>query len=123
MKLQQTSDMTAGGGLWRGALWGVVAAIVAPVTAPVAVVAAGGGLGAWIAGAGDKGISNQFMKQAGETIQDNEVVVFVLAEEASAHEIESMIQDAVKDGAKIEYGLVNENAEQFFRESLNAPEA
>lgn len=120
VKLQQTSDMTAGGGLWRGALWGLVAAIVAPVAAPAAVVAGGAGLGAWIAGAGDKGISNKFMKQAGETIKDHESVVFVLAEEASAHEIEAMIHDAVQDGAKIEYEVLNENAEQFLRESLTS---
>lgn len=123
VKLQQTTDMTAGGGLWRGALWGVVAAVLAPVTAPVAVVAAGGGLGAWIAGAGDKGISNKFMKQAGEVIKDNESVVFVLADESSARGLEAMIQDAIRDGAKIEYEVLNETAEQFLRESLTSGEA
>lgn len=123
VKLQQTSDMTAGGGLWRGALWGLVAAVAAPVAAPAAVVAGGAGLGAWIAGAGDKGISNAFMKQAGEAIKDNESVVFVLADEASAHGLVDMIQDAIHDGAKIEYEVLNENAEQFLRESLTAGEA
>lgn len=123
VKLQQTTDMTAGRGFWRGALWGLVAVIVAPVTAPAAVVAGGGGLGAWIAGAGDKGISNKFMKQAGETISDSEAVVFVLADEASARKLESMIQDAIQGGAKIEYEVLDENAEQFLRESLSAGEA
>lgn len=117
VKLQQTTDMTAGRGFWRGALWGLVAAIAAPVAAPAAVVAAGGGLGAWIAGAGDKGISNKFMKQAGEAIKDNESVVFVLADESSAKGIEGMIQDAIaNEGAKIEYEVLNENAEQYLRE-------
>ncbi|HMR49029.1 MAG TPA: DUF1269 domain-containing protein [Arachnia sp.] len=123
VKLQQTTDMTAGHGFWRGALWGVVAAIVAPVAAPAAVVAAGGGLGAWIAGAGDKGISNKFMKQAGETINDHESVVFVLADEASAREIASEIQDAIAEGAKVEYEVLNESAEQFLREALTSGEA
>jgi uncharacterized membrane protein len=63
------------------------------------------------------------MKQAGETISDSEAVVFVLADEASARKLESMIQDAIQGGAKIEYEVLDENAEQFLRESLSAGEA
>ena len=98
-----------GGGL--GLLVGIVAAPLVPA------VAVGAGIGALVGKARDRGISDDLIKQAGEAIETYGAgaVVFVLADQANSQVITKLIDEAAAGGAKVEYQVLSEDAQDLLR--------
>ncbi len=89
VKIRQTSDMTAGKGVWRGALVGALASIfVGPF---VGMTAVGGAAGAVYGKLRDKGIHDKLMKLAGDQLEANGAAVFVLADDDVADRLEKKV--------------------------------
>ena len=81
-------------------------------------VAVGAGLGAIVAKARDRGISDKLIEQAGKSIESYGAVVFVLADQASTDAITRLIDEKVAGGAKVEYEVLAEDAQTLLRETL-----
>lgn len=92
VKVEQTSDLTAGKGVLRGGLLGAAVSIFAGPL--VGMTAAGGAVGAAYAAMRDKGIDDKLMKLAGEQLEAGEAAVFVLAGDSAAATIEGAVRDA-----------------------------
>ena len=84
----------------------------------VPATAVGAGLGAIVAKARDRGISDKLIEQAGRSIESYGAVVFVLADQASTRTITTLIDEKVADGAKVEYEVLAEDAQNLLRETL-----
>jgi uncharacterized membrane protein len=116
VKIHQTSDATAGKGAVKGGGLGLLIGVFAAPLVPA--VAVGAGLGAIIAKARDRGISDKLIEQAGKSIESYGSVVFVLADQASTDAITRLIDEKVADGAKVEYEVLAEDAQTLLRETL-----
>ena len=116
VKIYQTTDATAGKGAIRGGGLGVLVGIFAAPLVPA--IAVGAGLGAIVAKARDRGISDKLIEQAGRSIESYGAVVFVLADHASTRTITTLIDEKVADGAKVEYEVLAEDAQNLLRETL-----
>ncbi|HEX5769502.1 MAG TPA: DUF1269 domain-containing protein [Nocardioidaceae bacterium] len=114
VKVQQSSDLTVGHGMLRGALLGAAVSIF---TGPlVGMAAAGGAAGAAYGGLRDKGVSDKVMKLAGKQLEAGQAAVFVLAEDDLAHAIESAVRDS--GAADIEVGSFPAEAQSVVAETL-----
>ena len=116
VKIQQTADATAGKGAIKGGGLGLLVGIVAAPLVPA--VALGAGIGALVGKARDRGISDDLIKQAGEAIDTYGAVVFVLADQANTQVISKLIDDAAEGGAKVEYQVLSEDAQDLLRMQL-----
>jgi uncharacterized membrane protein len=116
VKIHQTSDATAGKGAVKGGGLGLLVGIFAAPLVPA--VAVGAGLGAIVAKARDRGISDKLIEQAGKSIESYGAVVFVLADQASTDAITRLIDEKVAGGAKVEYEVLAEDAQTLLRETL-----
>ena len=116
VKIQQTADATAGKGAIKGGGLGLLVGIVAAPLVPA--VALGAGIGALVGKARDRGISDELIKQAGEAIDTYGAVVFVLADQANTLVISKLIDDAAAGGAKVEYQVLSEDAQDLLRVQL-----
>ena len=81
-------------------------------------MAVGAGIGALVGKARDRGISDDLIKQAGEAIETSGAVVFVLADQANSQVITKLIDEAVAGGAKVEYQVLSEDAQDLLRVQL-----
>lgn len=114
VKVQQSSDLTVGHSMLRGALLGAAVSIF---TGPlVGMAATGGAAGAAYGGLRDKGVSDKLMKLAGKQLEAGQAAVFVLAEDDLAHAIESAVRDS--RAADIEVGSFPAAAESVIKETL-----
>ena len=68
----------------------------------------------------DRGISDDLIKQAGQAIETYGAVVFVLADQANSQVITKLIDEAVAGGAKVEYQVLSEDAQDLLRMQLKA---
>jgi uncharacterized membrane protein len=118
VKIHQTTDATAGKGAVKGGGLGLLVGIFAAPLVPA--VAVGAGIGALVGKARDRGISDKLIKQAGQAIDTYGAVVFVLADQANTKVINSLIDQAVAGGAKIEYEVLPEDAQNLLLEQLKA---
>jgi len=116
VKIHQTADATAGKGAVKGGGLGLLVGIFAAPLVPA--VAVGAGIGALIGKARDRGISDDLIKQAGEAIETYGAVVFVLADQANSQVITKLIDNAVAGGAKVEYQVLSEDAQDLLRIQL-----
>ena len=118
VKIQQTSDATAAKGAVKGGGLGLLVGIIAAPLVPA--VAVGAGVGALVGRARDGGISDDLIKQAGQAIENYGAVVFVLADQANSQVVTRLIDDAVARGAKVEYQVLSEDAQDLLRMQLKA---
>ncbi len=118
VKIHQTTDATAGKGAVKGGGLGLLVGIFAAPLVPA--VAVGAGIGALVGKARDRGISDKLIKQAGEAIKTYGAVVFILADQANTKTIGTLIDTAAAGGAKIEYEVLPEDAQNLLREQLKA---
>ena len=118
VKIQQTSDATAAKGAVKGGGLGLLVGIIAAPLVPA--VAVGAGIGALVGKARDGGISDELIKQAGQAIENYGAVVFVLADQANSQVVTRLIDDAVARGAKVEYQVLSEDAQDLLRMQLKA---
>ena len=116
VKIQQTTDATAGKGALKGGGLGLLVGIFAAPLVPA--VAVGAGIGALVGKARDRGISDELIKQAGQAIETYGAVVFVLADQANSQVITKLIDDAAAGGAKVEYQVLSEDAQDLLRIQL-----
>ena len=116
VKIQQTSDATAAKGAVKGGGLGLLVGIIAAPLVPA--VAVGAGIGALVGRARDGGISDELIKQAGQAIENSGAVVFVLADQANSQVVTRLIDDAVARGAKVEYQVLSEDAQDLLRMQL-----
>ena len=116
VKIQQTSDATAAKGAVKGGGLGLLVGIIAAPLVPA--VAVGAGIGALVGRARDGGISDELVKQAGQAIENYGAVVFVLADQANSQVVTRLIDDAVARGAKVEYQVLSEDAQDLLRMQL-----
>ena len=116
VKIQQTADATAGKGAVKGGGLGLLVGIFAAPLVPA--IAVGAGIGALVGKARDRGISDDLIKQAGQAIETYGAVVFVLADQANSQVITKLIDDAVAGGAKVEYQVLSEDAQDLLRIQL-----
>lgn len=115
VKIHQTGDATAGQGALRGGGLGLLVGIFAAPLVPA--VAVGAGIGALVGKARDQGISNELIEQAGELIENNGAVVFILTDRASATSITTLIDEAIAGGSKVAYGVLSEDGQTLLREA------
>ncbi len=80
-----------------------------------AAIAVGAGIGALVGKARDRGISDDLIKQAGQAIETYGAVVFVLADQANSQVITGLIDAAVAAGAKVDYQVLSEDAQDLLR--------
>jgi len=118
VKIQQTADATAGKGAVKGGGLGLLVGIIAAPLVPA--VAVGAGIGALVGKARDRGISDDLIKEAGNAIETYGAVVFVLADQANTQVITKMIDVAASGGAKVEYQVLSEDAQDLLRMQLKA---
>jgi len=118
VKIQQTADATAGKGAVKGGGLGLLVGIFAAPLVPA--VAVGAGIGALVGKARDRGISDDLIKQAGQAIETSGAVVFVLTDQANAQVITKLIDEAAAGGAKVEYQVLSEDAQDLLRMQLKA---
>src|SRR6476659_3979507 len=104
VKIQQTTDATAGKGAVKGGGLGLLVGLFAAPLVPA--VAVGAGVGALVGRARDRGISDDLVKQAGQAIDASGAVVFVLADQANTQVITRLIDEAALGGAKVEYQVL-----------------
>src|SRR6187200_1254343 len=116
VKIQQTADATAGRGAVKGGGLGLLVGIIAAPLVPA--VAVGAGIGALVGRARDRGISDDLIKQAGQAIETYGAVVFVLADQANSQVIAKLIDEAAAGGAKVEYQVLSEDAQDLLRIQL-----
>ncbi len=116
VKIHQTADATAGKGAVKGGGLGLLVGIFAAPLVPA--VAVGAGIGALVGTARDRGISDDLIKQAGQAIETYGAVVFVLADQANSLVITKLIDEAVASGAKVEYQVLSEDAQDLLRIQL-----
>ena len=116
VKIQQTADATAGKGAVKGGGLGLLVGIIAAPLVPA--VAVGAGIGALVGKARDRGISDDLLKQAGQAIETYGAVVFVLADQANSQVITKLIDEAAASGAKVEYQVLSEEAQDMLRMQL-----
>ena len=116
VKINQTSDATAGKGALKGGGLGLLVGVFAAPLMPA--VAVGAGVGALIGKARDRGISDKLIEQAGKSIESYGAVVFVLADQASTTAITGLIDEKIAGGAKVEYEVLSEDAQTLLRETL-----
>ena len=118
VKIQQSADATAAKGAVKGGGLGLLVGIIAAPLVPA--VAVGAGIGALVGRARDGGISDELIKQAGQAIENYGAVVFVLADQANSQVVTRLIDDAVARGAKVEYQVLSEDAQDLLRMQLKA---
>jgi len=118
VKIHQTADATAGKGAIKGGGLGLLVGIIAAPLVPA--VAVGAGIGALVGKARDRGISDDLIKEAGNAIETYGAVVFVLADQANTQVITKMIDEAASGGAKVEYQVLSEDAQDLLRMQLKA---
>jgi uncharacterized membrane protein len=118
VKIQQTADATAGKGAVKGGGLGLLVGIVAAPLVPA--VAVGAGIGALAGKFRDRGISDPLIKAAGQAIETYGAVVFVLADQANSQVVTNLIDEAVAKGAKVEYQVLSEDAQELLRLQLIA---
>ena len=116
VKIQQTADATAGKGAVKGGGLGLLVGIIAAPLVPA--VAVGAGIGALVGKAHDRGISDDLIKQAGQAIESYGAVVFLLADQANSQVITRLIDEAAASGAKVEYQVLSEEAQDMLRMQL-----
>jgi uncharacterized membrane protein len=116
VKINQTSDATAGKGALKGGGLGLLVGVFAAPLMPA--VAVGAGVGAIIGKARDRGISDKLIEQAGQSIKNYGAVVFVLADQASTNAITTLIDEKIAGGAQVEYEVLSEDAQTLLRETL-----
>lgn len=121
VKVQQTSDVTAGKGALRGGVLGAAVSLFAGPLIPVAAAGAVGG--AAIAALGDRGVDNKVMKLASEQLEAGNAAVFVLAGDAEADRIEAKVRELSHlkqfDGV-IQVGEFSEDAQDLVKEHIKA---
>lgn len=92
VKVQQSSDLTVGTGTLHGALLG---AAVSVFTGPlVGLAAADSAAGAAYGALQAAGVNDTMMTLAGRQLEAGRAAVFVLADDAVAHAIESAVREA-----------------------------
>jgi len=116
VKIHQTADATAGKGAVKGGGLGLLVGVFAAPLVPA--IAVGAGIGALVGKARGRGISDDLIKQAGEAIETYGAVVFVLADQANSQVIATLIDAAVASGAKVEYQVLSEDAQDLLRIQL-----
>ena len=116
VKINQTSDATAGKGALKGGGLGLLVGVIAAPLMPA--VAVGAGVGALIGKARDRGISDKLIEQAGKSIESYGAVVFVLADQASTDVITGLIDEKIAGGSKVEYEVLSEDAQTLLHETL-----
>jgi uncharacterized membrane protein len=116
VKINQTSDATAGKGALKGGGLGLLVGVFAAPLMPA--VAVGAGVGALIGKARDRGISDKLIEQAGQSIKNYGAVVFVLADQASTNAMTTLIDEKIAGGAQVEYEVLSEDAQTLLRETL-----
>jgi uncharacterized membrane protein len=114
VKVQQTSQLSAGQGVVRGGLLGAAVSIFAGPL--IGVAAAGGAAGAAYAAIRDKGMDDKLIKLAGKQLENGRAAVFVLANEPTAAAIESAVLEAGMDDVQV--GAFPEEAAGVVRETL-----
>lgn len=114
VKVEQTSQLSAGQGVVRGGLLGAAVSIFAGPL--IGVAAAGGAAGAAYAAMRDKGVDDKLMKLAGTQLQNGRAAVFVLANEPTAAAIESAVTEAGMEDVQV--GAFPEEAAGLVREAL-----
>ena len=118
VKIHQTADATAGKGAVKGGGLGLLVGIFAAPLVPA--VAVGAGIGALVGKARDRGVSDDLIKQAGQAIENSGAVVFVLTDQANSQVITKLIDEAAAGGAKVEYQVLSEDAQDLLRMQLKA---
>ena len=118
VKIHQTADATAGKGAVKGGGLGLLVGIFAAPLVPA--VAVGAGIGALLGKARDRGVSDDLIKQAGQAIENSGAVVFVLTDQANSQVISKLIDEAAAGGAKVEYQVLSEDAQDLLRMQLKA---
>lgn len=114
VKVEQTSQLSAGQGVVRGGLLGAAVSIF---TGPlIGVTAAGGAVGAAYAAMRDKGVDDKLIKLAGKQLGNGGAAVFVLTNEPTAAAIESAVLEAGMEDVQV--GAFPEEAAGLVREAL-----
>jgi uncharacterized membrane protein len=114
VKVEQTSQLSAGQGVVRGGLLGAAVSIFAGPL--IGVAAAGGAVGAAYAAMRDKGVDDKLIKLAGKQLENGQAAVFVLADEPAAAAIESAVLEAGMEDVQV--GAFPEEAAGVVREAL-----
>ena len=114
VKVEQTSQLSAGQGVVRGGLLGAAVSIFAGPF--IGVTAAGGAVGAAYAALRAKGVDAKLMKLAGTQRENGQAAVFVLADESAAAAIESAVLEAGMEDVQV--GAFPEEAAGLVREAL-----
>lgn len=114
VKVEQTSQLSAGQGVVRGGLLGAAVSIFAGPL--IGVTAAGGAVGAAYAAMRDKGVDDKLIKLAGKQLENGGAAVFVLANEPTAAAIESAVLEAGMEDVQV--GAFPEEAAGLVREAL-----
>jgi uncharacterized membrane protein len=118
VKIRQTRDMTAKKGAMRGLLVGAVVGLF-PVSF-LGAAAVGAGAGAAMAGAGDKGVDNDMMKEIGKRLEGTSAVVFILADDSSVSAIAAAIEES---GKPVAFEVVPPETQKVITEAVKAADA
>jgi uncharacterized membrane protein len=84
--MRETHDISKSKAGWYGGAWGLLGGAI--LGFPVAVAAAGAGIGAFMAGRRDLGVSKEFENEVAHRLNPGTSAAVVLVEEAHAQEIE-----------------------------------
>ncbi len=114
VKIEQTSDLTAGQGILRLGLLGAAVSIFAGPL--VGVAAVGSAAGAAYAAIRDEGVDDKLMKLAGQQLERGKAAVFVLADDATAQTIATATRDAGAEDLQV--AAFPEEAAGVVREAL-----
>ena len=88
VSLRKTSEWTTKKGAGWGAFWGLLVGLI--FAGPLLGLLGGLGLGALLGGKKHQPIDQDFMKQLGESMKQNEAALFMLIEEGDAATIEQL---------------------------------
>ena len=114
LRYRETNDMRPGQGALVGSFWGLLFGLVLFV--PLIGLAAGAGIGALAAKLRDGGISDEFQKEVGETMQPGTSAIFFLVDDAI---LEDVLAEARRfEGGKVLHSDLDPEAEAALREAI-----
>ena len=122
VKVHQTQDITsasASGGFWWGGFLGLLMGwiVLNPLLGWVAGAGIGGVVGWWSGKHIDLGISDEFMKDLGETLKPNSSAIFVLIRHAT---VDRVIEDLKPFGGKLLHTSLSIEDEQKLKAAIEA---
>ncbi|HRV92131.1 MAG TPA: DUF1269 domain-containing protein [Anaerolineae bacterium] len=113
IKIKQTKDMTVGKGARRGAFWGLLVGLL--LGGPIGGLLGGMGVGAIFGRKIDKGVSDQFIKDVGNSLKPNTSAIMLLIGE---EDYDRAIPYLKTFGAELHETALSQETEQAVEEAV-----